>query len=299
VEDDWIRFLFPIAIQDYLLTSRSTQTEAYLGQPIPFSDQEKILKAAREVSADYVIAGQYSRLGPLLEITARFVDTQSGIEVGRYNGKVEFPGTRQVSDFLIELTLRSSRFFKKVKTKRGKMEVLRNETLSEEALRYFVLGSVALRRGTPEGVRESVRRFEESVRQDYNYVPAYIGLALALARQGFVETVEGMPTWKPYLRARRELEKARLLNRKMTKVWGKPIEAYLEGETLLKIAQNHAEKGNIRKAANHLSNLVEILKGDVAARETLVRYLEELGRSREAADEQRIFEQLNQCGGEG
>ncbi|MBI2981597.1 MAG: hypothetical protein HYY44_04810 [Deltaproteobacteria bacterium] len=242
-----------------------------------------------------MILFQFSRSGPILQTTIRWIQVADGVEAGRYNGNVEFPGTRTMNDFLVEIADQASKKFKPIGLSIKKITPYRNETLSSEALRFYALGSLALHRGTKPSILEAIRRFEESIRQDYNYVPAYLGLALALARQGFIEKTEGYPSWRPYIRARQELEKGRILHKHKTKQKAMEVEPYLESETYYKLAESYAQKGETKKAIRELKKLVQVLPGDFASRQRLASLLQASGEGAEAAEHQAIVNQLTQC----
>ncbi|MBI2083127.1 MAG: hypothetical protein HYT76_06115 [Deltaproteobacteria bacterium] len=297
--DEWLQNLFPSVLYDYLNLSRKTEPVFLHAAPeSALFNPTEALKVAREAKADFLILGQFSRTGPILQVTTRLLQVSDGTEAGRFNGKVEFPGTRTMNDFLVEIADQASRKFKAIGLSTKKLTPYRNETISSEALRFYVLGSLALHRGTKGSVLEAIRRFEESVRQDYNYVPAYLGLSLALARQGFIETTEGYPSWRPYVRARRELEKGRLLHRPKAEQKEKEVEPYLEAETYYKLAESYAKEGKTDRAIKELKKLVKILPGDFASRERLVDLLKQTGQTAKIQEQEEAVNQLTRCEGE-
>lgn len=300
LEDDaWIGYLFPVMLQDYLSLSKQTVPLMAVTAPrLALFDPARALEIGKKVGADSLIIGQFSREGAILRVATRLLDVREGTEAGRAGGAVEFPGTRTINDFLIDLSVQASHAFKNVKLTKKKLLPYRNETISAEALRFFVLGTVALKRGTEQGVEEAVKRFEESIRHDYNYVPAYLGLALSYARRGFIENTHGLPYRDSFTAARAQLEKARLLKRYMTERKTREIEIYLEAETHYRLAEGYAAPGEIKKAILEMKQATETLKGDFASRERLVAYLNQQGRAREAKKEQEIVAQLTQCRGE-
>ena len=297
-EDDWIGPLFPIILQDYLSISKGTTPLIAVSPPSEILfDPAEALKIAQGV-ADYLILGQFSRQGPVLEVSTRLLLVKEGVEAGRINGRIEFPGTRTINDFLVDLAAQSSKVFKKLNLSKKKLVPYRNETLSAESLRFFVLGTLALKRNSPEGVREAVARFEESIRQDYNYLPAYLGLATALVRQGFLAMNQGLPHRDFYSRARQELEKARLMRSHVAERKAEEIEPYLEAETYFRLGESYAAQGNLKKGLEERKRAARTLRGDMASRERIVALLTTLGKPEAAEPIRKELAQLNACGGE-
>ncbi|MBI2066612.1 MAG: hypothetical protein HYT77_01185 [Deltaproteobacteria bacterium] len=298
-QDDWISHLFPVLLQDFLSLAKKTHTFISVADPSPrFFDSSTALEIAKKAGADYVITGKFSRTGQAINISTRFLDVREGIEKRRLTGNVEFPGTRTINDYLALAVEAANDSFPDVHVKKKELLTIRHETLSNEALRYFVLGSIALRRGSLEGVREAVRRFEESIRNDYNFVPAYLGLALSLVRQGFVENMQGENFRPSFTRARLELEKARLMKPALTKKKAEEIEPYLKAETDYQLSEGYLAQGDLKGATREMRKVTEFLPGDLGSHERAFELLTKQGRIREAEYHQRFIENLNSCAGE-
>lgn len=294
-QDEWISHLFPIILQDYLSHTQKLTSYVSVQPSTSLFDPEKGLELAEKGGINFLIIGQFSRTGSVLHVSTRFLDVRSRSEVGRLAGEVEFPGTRKINDFLIELAIRASDALGTGRLKKNKLQPYRNETVSGDALRFYTLGVVALKRGTLLGVREAIRRFEESIRQDYNYAPAYLGLSLALVRQGFIDSQSGLSYRDSLARARGELEKGRMLRGALAKLWEQKIEPYLIADTHLQLAWKHEGEGRPKKAIDELGELLKGLPGDQARRGKISQMLEDQGRKKEAERHQEIFNQLNQC----
>ena len=297
-DDEWISMLFPIILQEYLgLSKATTPFVANSLSPESYFDPVRGLELARSIHANYLIIGQFSRSGAVLQISTRLIDVAEGTERDRVGGQVEFPGTRTINDFLIDLVVRASKSFKKVGLTKKKLLPFRNDTSSAEALRLYILGVVALKAGTPQGVTESVKRFEGSVRNDYNYVPAYLGLALALTRQGFLEGTRGENFRDSFTRARRELEKARALRPEITARREREAVVYLKAESYYRLAENDRTQDQMKNAASEMEKVTDLLKGDLFSHQKLVDYFTQLGKTKKAGRHQEFVQQLNQCEG--
>lgn len=295
-EDEWLTHLFPVMLQDDLELSKETTPFIVLSAPkTAFFDPAEAIETVKKTGGHFLVIGQFSRQGSLLSISTRFLDIQKGTEVGRFNGIIEFPGTRTLNLFLTELTLQISKTFKLKGLTRKKLHSFRHETLSPETLRFFVLGTIALKQGSRRGVEEAVRRFKESIRNDFNFVPAYLGLALSFARLGFVENTLGQPYRGSFESARKELEKARLMKPQMTKRKSRETEIYLEAETHYQLGEKYADEGKIKKAIREMLHVVELLNGDLASRERLVTYWTHQGNPRRAEKERDVLNRLSHC----
>lgn len=296
-QDDWIRLLFPVILQDYLAAGKEILPVIAVSAPSSaLFDTASALEIGRKAGVDFLVMGQFAREGPILHISTRLLDVQKGNEAGRVNGDVEFPGTRRINDFLIELALQTSRAFKKDRLTKKKLFPIRIETSSASTLRAYVLGTIALKKGTVEGLTEAVRYFEESIKNDYNYSPAYLGLSVALSRRGFVESLQGLSHRESFARSRAELEKARLLRAATVEHRGRETEVYLEAETHHRLAEGYAAQGKTGKAIREMNKAIRLLPGDLASRKRLVDYLKAEGRPREAQKEEATIAQLDGCG---
>ncbi len=83
-------------------------------------------------------------------------------------------------------------------------------------------GRLLLEKPTPASIGPAIAAFEAAIRSDYNFVPAYLGLAEALAIRYALEGDEAVAR-----RAHVELAKAQLLNPVLSKIKEDRIQWYL------------------------------------------------------------------------
>lgn len=137
----------------------------------------------------------------------------------RYSGTFDFPGT--LNDFAVGV---AEQIAKDAGAKLKSKDLLPylNKARSPEATIAYAQGMTELESFTPDSLRKAVSFFEKAIENDYNYVPAYLGLSEALAG------LAGEGNSKA--RASRELEKAKILNPVLAKVRESRIESLLKGE---------------------------------------------------------------------
>ena len=134
----------------------------------------------------------------------------------RYAGAFDFPDT--LNDFLIDVALQIAKDAG-AKLKAKDLLPYLNKARSPETYIAYAQGMTELESSTPGSLRKAVSFFEKAIENDYNHVSAYLGLSEALATMGNSET-----------RARRELEKAKILNPVLAKNKTSRIEQLLKGE---------------------------------------------------------------------
>jgi hypothetical protein len=129
----------------------------------------------------------------------------------RFDAPLSFPDG--LNEALPGLTERlSSELGATIKTK--KLAPFLNESRSSAAYLRYADGVLALEGKdavAPEDVNRAAAAFEEAIKADYNYVPAYAGLGKALAAGAvFEDSAEKAKALRA--KARAEMEKAKLLN---------------------------------------------------------------------------------------
>lgn len=195
-------------------------------------DPKTAIKKGREVGAGHLITGRLTRTEASYHLEG-FLTSPEGQEISRFEGNFEFPAT--LNDLLLAWVGELSQALGKRLPPKKILPFL-NTTRSAEAYFSWAKGRVELdgtkNSRTPEAVQRAARFFKEAIQKDYNYVPAYLGLAEVLAAQASLERArpDGAAKGASYARqARLELEKAKLLNPPLAKIRTPLIEHSLKG----------------------------------------------------------------------
>ncbi len=105
-------------------------------------------------------------------------------------------------------------------------------TSSEKSYRSYLQGLAELNEASRTSSPKAARLFQESIKGDYNFAPAYLGLAETLAVLSVFERYDGNKENGDALAAgaRRELAKAQLLRPALAKLKEKRIKWYLKSD---------------------------------------------------------------------
>jgi tetratricopeptide (TPR) repeat protein len=135
----------------------------------------------RRLGASWVVTGGYQRLGPMIRITANFVDITTG-EVQRtvkVDGKIDDIFALQ-DKIVYELTQGLNVALQGTEV----AEIERQETRSVEAYEAFARGMMNLRQATRESMDRAIIAFEEATRHDPEYANAWAALGGAYGLKG-------------------------------------------------------------------------------------------------------------------
>ncbi len=196
--------VLPVLLQEYL--SHVDGIDPLLAQDPATSDIKQVLKKGRDLGAGYVVAGSLTRKGSSIDLKATLLKTAdtSGESI-TMAGNFLFPNS--INDLLIVMTERiAAGIGKNFKEKKLLPYLMRSS--SAETFSWYAEGVKHLATAPDRAVAS----FRKALEKDYNFVPAYTGLAEALARAG----ARGP--------AQVELAKARILNPVLTE----PREACIE-----------------------------------------------------------------------
>lgn len=299
-EDRWIAMALPLLLNDYLSLSKKVGVIP----PAPSFwqatfDTEQGLKIARSLGAHYLVVGRLFRdkgyrIPASLQVETILLSVGEGKELKRVNGLLELPLTRRLNEFLTGAVEEYSQAAKNIGLKRKNLLPFLHQTSSPEALRFFTAGTLLLYEDRKEAADQAIKKFEEAIKQDYNYVPGYLGLAQALVSAALVQRVQGEPGTPFWRRARVELEKARLLHPPYTKARETIVLKYLEAYVHQEAAASAEAQGKGNEAVRELQEAARLLPGDLKTRQTLVQWLNQTGRAKE--DEEKAVLELTSCG---
>lgn len=139
------------------------------------------IEAGRRLGASWVVTGGYQRLGPMIRITANFVDVTTG-EVQRtvkVDGKIDDIFALQ-DQIVYELTQGLNVVLQGTEV----AEIERQETRSVEAYESYARGMMNLRQATRESMDRAIAAFEEATRHDPEYANAWAALGGAYGLKG-------------------------------------------------------------------------------------------------------------------
>ena len=139
------------------------------------------IEIGRRLGASWVVTGGYQRLGPMIRITANFVEITTG-EVQRtvkVDGKIEDIFALQ-DKIVYELTQGLNVVLQGTEV----AEIERQETRSVEAYESFARGMMNLRQATRESMDRAIAAFEEATRHDPEYANAWAALGGAYGLKG-------------------------------------------------------------------------------------------------------------------
>lgn len=105
-------------------------------------------------------------------------------------------------------------------------------TSSEKSYQNYLKGLTELNEASRTSLPKAVQLFQKSIKEDYNFAPAYLGLAETLAALSVFERFDGNGKNGDALAvgARKELAKAQLLRPELAKLREKRIKRYLKAD---------------------------------------------------------------------
>jgi TolB-like protein/Flp pilus assembly protein TadD len=144
-------------------------------------DDRMAITMGRQLGAAWVVVGAYQRLGPMLRITAQFVDVRTGtlVRTVKVDGRVE-----QIFELQDRIVFELGQGLNLPLGESAVEGIARQETRSMEAYETYSRALVNLRLATPEALDRSVELFEKAIALDEGYAKAWAGLGLALRLEG-------------------------------------------------------------------------------------------------------------------
>jgi TolB-like protein/DNA-binding winged helix-turn-helix (wHTH) protein len=128
----------------------------------------------RELNVRAVLVGRMTQRGDDVTISAELVDVRDNRRLwgGQYN--------RKLSDILAvqgEIAREISEGLRLRLTGEEQQRLAKQHTEDTEAYLLYSLGNYSFRQNTKEGFEKSIERYEQAIKLDPNYAPAYAGLA--------------------------------------------------------------------------------------------------------------------------
>lgn len=134
------------------------------------------LSLVKGVSTEATVSGEITQSGKQYKLISH-IDSASHQEIFRFEGSFDHPGNLNL--MLLDYVEGASTALGK---KLSKKELIPFLNISSSAVAYekYAKGRMSLMNGNWE---EAATFFEDAIKNDYNYVPAYVGLSDALAKQ--------------------------------------------------------------------------------------------------------------------
>ena len=152
-------------------------------------DDAQAIDIGRRLGATWVVTGGYQRLGPMIRITANFVDVPTG-EVQR---TVKVDGTiDDIFGLQDKIVYELTQGLNVVLQGTEVAEIERQETRSVEAYESFARGMMNLRQATRESMDRAIAAFEDATRHDPEYAKAWAALGTAYGLKGAFMTMPDM-----------------------------------------------------------------------------------------------------------
>lgn len=219
--------------KDLNLLPIPAKSPAQTPEKTPEKVPEKIIDQARNAGAQYALTGRITASGGERNVDVLIVSTgtkkQPAGEAGRLKGSFHFnPEQNSLNELMAELVEKASEILH-APLKEKKILPFLNTTHSMIAYQNYSVGMMSLDSQGPElqaeALLRAVQAFEKASQEDYNYVPAYRGLAEAYAALAALTTNGGMSQ-----KAQIAWTKAKLLNPVVTKIREDRIEWYLKAD---------------------------------------------------------------------
>jgi len=217
----------------------------------------------RELGVRAVLMGRVTLRGDEVSITVELVDVQDNKHLwgGQYNRKLAEIMTVQTEiaqNISENLRLRLSGEETKRLTKRY--------TQSGEAYQLYITGQFYVRKRTKEGYEKAIECFEQAIKKDPEYAPAYVGLGRAY---GFLGWIGALPPTE--VREKKELAALRALQ---------IDDALAEAHALL--AHNKEVDLDWQAAEQEYKRALELDPNSVDVQAGYGWFLNDVGRSEEA-----------------
>lgn len=235
------------------------------------SPQKPLSQIARELHVDAIVEGSVSQSGGVAQITARlfYGPTDARLWSKTYQ--------RELQNVLVLQADVAGAIVREIDlalTPQEEARLVGNRQVNPVAHQAYLKGNY-LKRGTAEQREKSKEYFEEAIRIDPNYAPAYAGLADYYRSNSEVAPLLATPEAEKYAKKALELDPT--------------------------LVQAHLALGSVRffgdwnwaQAETEFKRALELNPNDAEARRTYANFLSAMGREREAQAEIRHAQELD------
>ncbi|CAN5521117.1 hypothetical protein BH10ACI1_BH10ACI1_31640 [soil metagenome] len=199
--------IYEIGLADSLINQLSP-VKGLIVRPLSATRQytdvsQDAIAAGREQKVDYVLASNYQILGGKIRITSQLINVQSGLVEEVFKDEQNISSSFAVQDaFAANI---GQKLVNKFNRKPNSLSAKRYTT-NEEAYRLYLLGAALADKLTQDDAGKAIEYFEQAVKLDPNYAPAYAGLANVHTAVAFMGG--GGNATEQYLKAKTAVEKA-------------------------------------------------------------------------------------------
>ncbi|MEW6127008.1 MAG: protein kinase [Acidobacteriota bacterium] len=151
-------------------------------------DEAFAIEVGRRLGASWIVGGGFQRIGPMIRITARAVEVETGkvIRTVKIDGQVT-----EIFDLQDRIVYELSQDLNLKLDTSEIREIERDDTESVEAYEHFSLGMMNLRMGSRESLDRAIQHFEKATEYDPNYAKAWAAMgAVYDLKSGFVHLPE-------------------------------------------------------------------------------------------------------------
>jgi DNA-binding winged helix-turn-helix (wHTH) protein/TolB-like protein/Tfp pilus assembly protein PilF len=199
--------IYELGIADSLILKLSS-AKGLIVRPLSATRQyadieQDALAAGREQKVDYVLASNYQIADGKIRITSQLINVQSGLVEETFKDERENSSGFTVQDAVAANIGQS--LLKKLNREPNNLSAKRYTT-NEEAYRLYLLGAALADKLNQEDAPKAIEYFEQAIKLDPNYAPAYAGLANVYTAVAFVGG--GGNSTEQYLKAKTAIEKA-------------------------------------------------------------------------------------------
>lgn len=139
------------------------------------------IEVGRRVGATWIVGGGFQRVGPMVRITAHFVEVESGrlIRTVKLDGRLE-----DIFSLQDQIVLDLSQGLNLHLGAEEIADVQREETTSVEAYEAYSRGMMNLRMATRDSMDHAITQFERAIERDPRYALAWAALGTARQLKG-------------------------------------------------------------------------------------------------------------------
>jgi tetratricopeptide (TPR) repeat protein len=294
-QDNWLTEAYRILLSEYLTLNDKAWIFPNRMSVTTFDINEAIM-VGRKFEMDYVVIGSFSYKDPILKTYVIVIDTDKGVQVGRFEKSVEYPSSVQSGLLFFNLASDTSQALGMGALKEKQYFSFINNPRRAEALKYYIMADMALHEGDPDGVKDALDLYLKAIQNDYNYAHGYLGYAQSLAVQGFIQKLEDKSYRVYYERAERELQKAMLLNPKLADARKNSIMRFLQAEVHEVAGRDWLARNKLSRATKEFEKAAALLPGNPSVKGYLAGIYRKRGKDKTAEKHYREYRELNRCG---
>ncbi len=232
--------------------------------------EQDAIAAGREQKVDYVLASNYQIAAGKIRITSQLINVESGLVEDVFKVEQENSSIFSIQD-AVAANIGGS-LLKRL-NREPNNHLAKRYTSNEEAYRLYLLGTTMADKRGRKNAEKAIEYFEQAVKLDPNYAPAYAGMANARTGMAFTGRDDAR---EQYLKAKSAIETALALDDNL--------------------AESHTYSGEIKwvcewdfaGAEREHKRAIELNPNSSAAHRMYALYLSSMGRFDDAIAEIKI-----------